>query len=487
MRILLVIGVIGQLIRLFSLAFLPPMLQAIWDKNWAEFAYFAGPLFLTQALGAAAQRAPRPDGTIQRAEALAVVAGTWLAIAALGALPYVFSGLSIVDGLFESMSGFTTTGATILTDFSSHGRAFFLWRAMTQWFGGLGVIALFVVILPRLGIAGRQLFFAEASRAPAEAVSPSAQLSARRLWALYTILTAVLAALLWLAGMTAYDAIVHSLTTLSAGGFSPSATSIAGYANPTVEWILSVFMILSGTSFTLQYKVFTGRPLGFFKDGEFLLYAIVILAATVLVALTLASGSMPSLAHVRAALFQITSLISSTGFASEDYNLWSDGARAILILVMIFGGCAASACGGPKVIRWLLVIKHVARELRRVIHPRAIILIRHKGSTVSDDIVRSVFMLVVLFMVGHFLLGIALVLLGHDLVLGFSAALACFGNIGPGFGVAGPMGSFASFDTASKLLLTAAMWIGRLEVVTVLALLNPDVLSKIRWRGQAGL
>lgn len=482
MRILLVLGVIGQLIRLFSLAFLPPTLQAMWDNDWAEFAYFSGPLFLTQAAGAAATRIPQLTGAIGRAEALAVVAGTWLSIAILGSLPYAFSGLSLVDSLFESMSGFTTTGATILTNFEEHGRAFYLWRAMTQWFGGLGVIALFVVILPRLGIAGRQLFFAEASRAPAEAVSPSAQMSARRLWILYVVLTLILVACLRWSGMTTYESIVHSLTTLSAGGFSPHPTSIAGYANPQAEWILSFFMLLSGTSFTLQYRVFTGRLGGFFRDGEFLLYLSVICVGTGLLSWILADGT-PDLNALRQGLFQITSLISSTGFASVDYNLWSDKARALLIVVMVFGGCAASACGGPKVIRWLLVFKHIARELRRTVHPRAIIALRYKGATVSDEIMRSVFMLVVLFLVGHFLTGVSLVLLGHNLIEGFSAALACFGNIGPAFGTAGPMGSYASFDTPSKLVLIVAMWVGRLEIVTVLALFHPDVLRQIRlWR-----
>ena len=481
MRVLLVVGVIGQLIRLFSLAFVPPTLQAVWDEHWAEFAYFAGPLFLTQAISAAASRAPKHQGAIQRAEALAVVAGTWMAIALVGALPYAFSGLSPIDALFESMSGFTTTGATILTDFGEHGRAFYLWRAMTQWFGGMGVIALFVVVLPRLGIAGRQLFFAEASRAPAEAVSPSAQLSARRLWILYVVLTVVLALLLRLFGMNTYDAVVHSLTTLSAGGFSPNAESIAGYHNPAIEWILCLFMFLSGTSFTLLYKAVTGRPLQMVRDGEFVFYLTVTVLVTALLSAALMEGS-PTVENVRTSLFQITSLISSTGFASEDFNLWTDQARALLILAMVIGGCAASACGGPKAVRWVLVFKHIAREIRRTLHPRAVLVLRYKGAPVSDDIMRSVFMLVVLFLVGHFACGVLLVMLGNELVLGFSAALACFGNVGPAFGIAGPMGSYAEFSTASKAVLIAAMWIGRLEIVTVLALLHPDVIRSIRLR-----
>jgi trk system potassium uptake protein TrkH len=307
-------------------------------------------------------------------------------------------------------------------------------------------------------------------------------MSARRLWILYVVLTVILIACLRLSGMTTYESIVHSLTTLSAGGFSPHPTSIAGYENPQVEWILSFFMLLSGTSFTLQYRAFTGRIGGFFRDGEFLLYLTVILVGTGLLSAILAEGT-PDLETVRRGLFQITSLVSSTGFASEDYNLWPDDARVVLIVVMVCGGCAASACGGPKVIRWLLVLKHIAREIRRTVHPRAVIALRYKGATVSDEIMRSVFMLVVLFLLGYFLTGVCLVLLGHSLVEGFSASLACFGNIGPAFGAAGPMGSYAAFDTPSKIVLILAMWVGRLEIVTVLALFHPDVLRQIRlWR-----
>lgn len=481
MRLLLVIGVIAQLVSLFSAAFAAPALLALWDTHWEEFAFFAGPMVGAFLFGRVARRAPALRGVIHRGEALAVVAGTWLVIAALGAVPYAFLGLSLVDALFESMSGFTTTGATVITDFRAHGRAFYLWRAMTQWFGGLGVIALFVVVLPRLGIAGRQLFFAEATRAPAEAVSPSAQMSARRLWILYVALTVVLVLLLRWVGMDPYDAIVHALATLSSGGFSPHSDSIAHFENPLVEWILSVFMVLAGTSFTLLYKAFTARPMALLRDGEFHFYLAVITVTTAALAFSLAGG-VPGEEQLRLALFQVTSLISSTGYASVDFNLWSDAARALLVLVMVIGGCAASSCGGPKVIRWVLVIKHVAREMTRVLHPRAVIPVRYKGQPVADDIMRSVFMLVVLFLTGHFLLGVALVLRGADMMLGFSAAIACLGNIGPGFGAAGPMGSFAGFDDVSKLLLTAGMWVGRLEIVTVLALLHPDVWRKLRLR-----
>lgn len=460
--------------RLFSAAFAPPLLLALWEGDMTSALRFAACMLCSFLGGHFASRYYRPTSSFHRDEALAVVAGTWLSIGVFAAVPYVLSGLTLTDALFESISGITTTGATVITDFTAHTRSFFLWRAMTQWFGGLGVIALFVVVLPKLGIAGRQMFFAEASGAPSEAVTPQIRKTAGRLWIVYTAMTCVLAAMLYLAGMTPYDALVHSLTTLSAGGFSPNPESIAGFHNPTLDWILVVFMLLAGASFTLQYKVYTGRLLGFFRDGEFIAYVAVMSGAALGIAWLLAEG-VPGEAELRAAFFQSSSLMSSTGFASTDYNLWADGPRALLIIVMLVGGCAGSAAGGPKVVRLLLVLKHVMREFRQVLHPRAVIPITHKSAAVPDDVMRSVFMLVVLFFAGHFLFGTVLVLLGSDLVLGYSAALACFGNIGPGFGAAGPMGSFAGFSAPAKWVLTGAMWIGRLEIVTVLALLHPDV------------
>ena len=269
MRVLLVLRVIGHLLRLFSVAFIAPIVLALSDRDYQVALQFVVARLATLGAGHIFVQGYRPVRFFRRAEAMAVVSGIWLVIGHFSALPYIFCGLSPVDALFESISGFTTTGATILRDFSlgeSPGggptltRAFFLWRAMTQWFGGLGVIALFVVVLPRLGIAGRQLFFAEASDATSEGIAPQIRETARRLWVLYIVLTAIEVLSLILAGLQPYDAIVHSLTTLAAGGFSPHSQSFGGYQNPTAEWIVVVFMLLAGTSFTLQWRRFTGQP-----------------------------------------------------------------------------------------------------------------------------------------------------------------------------------------------------------------------------------
>jgi trk system potassium uptake protein len=281
-------------------------------------------------------------------------------------------------------------------------------------------------------------------------------------------------------GFSWFDAINHALTTLAAGGFSPHPLSVSGYQTASAEWLLTLFMLLGGTNFVLQYKVLTGRPLGFFRDGEFLMYVGVMSALAVAVACLL-SGGFPTLHSLRLGAFQVASLMSSTGFASVDYNLWPDSARALLILAMLVGGCAGSAAGGPKVVRLLLIFKHVLREITFTLHPRAVLSLRYNGRAVSRDVMRSVFTLVALYMLCHFAVGTALVLMGSDLVVGYSAALACVGNVGPGFGETGPMGSFAGFSDGAKVLLTGAMWIGRLEIVTVLALLHPHVWRRVSW------
>ena len=488
MRLALVLGVLGRLLRVFALAYLAPLILALVDADSASAMNFGLGAVIVFLTGTLLARRSELGESFQRGEALGVVAGTWIVVAGFAAVPYALAGMAPVDAFFESMSGFTTTGATVITDFSAYGRAFYLWRSMTQWFGGVGVIALFVVVLPHLGVGGRQLFFAEASRAPSESVAPKIRSTAMRLWILYVFLTVLLVTLLHLvAGMPLYDSVCHAFTTMPAGGFSPNPQSIGGYAgmegyNAVVgEWIFVVFMLLAGCSFPLLWIAVSRRPFALFRDGEFRLYFLALTGAALGVSFAIAS-SFPDLDNLRTAAFQCASLISSTGYASTDYNLWVDSARVLLLFVMIVGGCAGSAAGGQKAIRNLLSLKYIWRELTGVLHPRAVIPLRYKGKEVPEPILRAVLTVVVLYLGGHLLFGVALVLMGADLVTGFSAALACLGNIGPGFGPTGPMGNFSGFPSAGKLMLSAAMWLGRLEIVTVLALLHPHVLGRLRWR-----
>ncbi len=518
MRLALVFGVVGRILRPFALAFLPPFLLALrdglFDPDWAflldgeeikEAVKFAVTGVSTYVAGTLLVAGHDDDARVfRRSEALAVAAATWGLLGVFAAIPYLFAGLSPVDAIFEAISGLTTTGATILgPDMWEQSRAFFLWRAMTQWFGGLGVIALFVVVLPRLGIAGRQIFFAESSSAPGEAVSPSVRRSAAKLWIFYVGLTLLMVALLWwtMDGVTLtsgksagiYEATIHSLTTLSAGGFSNDPNSIMGMKDSAAaEWVFIAFMFLAGASYPLMWIAVTRNPLALLRDGEFRLYTLVALSSVTVLAFALA-GDIPGVEHIRNAAFQTTSLISSAGFASDDFNKWDPGLKALLVVVMILGGCAGSAAGGAKEVRFLLVFKFIRREFSRVLHPRAVIPIRHGGERVDASVMRAIFLLVLLYLLGYVVVAIPVAVFGADpatsthidLETSASAAVACLSNVGPAFGPAGPMGTYQDFHVLSKLWLTFAMLIGRLEIVTVLALFQWEVLKDIRWSAAA--
>ena len=491
MRFALVLGVIGKILRIYSVAFIPPLLLATFnayykvESDYSAAIGFAVAAVATLVCGFLLNLASEKDQSFRRSEALGVVAGTWLVISMFTAIPYVMFGLSPVDAFFEATSGITATGATILSDFE-HTQSFFLWRSMSQWFGGLGVIALFVVILPQLGVAGRQIMFAESSDATTDVVSPSVRKSARNLWLLYVLLTGAEILILFFVGhMNMFDSICHGLTTVSAGGFSTNAQSIAGYASPTIEWILIVFMIIGGMSFPLLYVGLRRRPLAIIKDGEFRFYLGTMLFAAIGVTLILSKG-VPNLDSLRMGLFQSASLISSTGFAVADYatDPWPESARAFLIIAMLIGGCAGSAAGGPKAIRNLLSLKYMWAELTRTLHPRGVLPLRHRGKVIPNNALRSILNLVLCYILTYLVVALLLVALGSNFVTAFSASIACVGNIGPGFESVGPMGSYAEIGSASKIILSIGMWMGRLELVTILALLHPDVLRHLRWRGK---
>ncbi len=486
MRLCIIVKVTGDLLRRFGLMFLWPMAVAAYYSEWTDLGGFALAGVLASAAGQTMWLAhPECEPDLRRIEALAVVAGTWLVVALLGSVPYVWVGLSPVDAVFESMSGFTTTGATIFTDFGAFGRGVLFWRSLTQWIGGMGVIALFVAVLPRLAMGVGRLFFAEAPGPTDEKLTPHVRKTAAVLWRLYAGLTLAEFLALWFAGMPVYDALCHAMTTLAAGGFSPNALSIAGYDNAAVEWIICVFMFLAGASFALQYRALLGRPGVFLRDEEFRMYTAIVLVAALFVTGFLWRAGGELTVAFRQGLFQTLSILTTTGYASVDFQLWGDQTRMILLVLMFIGGCAGSAAGGPKVIRHLLIGRFTLTELRRTLHPRGVLPVKISGKVVSEDVMRTVLVFFLFYVLTFALCAIAVILLGADLVTGVTATMATLGNVGPGLGLVGPMANYGHLHPLSKLVLTGAMWIGRLEVLTVLALLRPEVWRSAHWRAAA--
>jgi trk system potassium uptake protein TrkH len=484
MRSSIVIQVTGRILRLFGLMFFVPVLVALYYGEHPDILGFCLGGIVASGLGQAMVKVggEAKEG-LRRIEALAVVSATWLLVAHLGAVPYVWVGLAPVDAFFESMSGFTTTGATILVDFDRFGRAIMFWRSFTQWLGGMGVITLFVAILPRLAIDMRQIFFAEAPGPTEQKLTPHLRQTAAYLWWLYSGLTLAEAIALRVAGLPMYDAVCHAMTTLSAGGFSPNPESIMGYHNPAAEWIICGFMFLAGANFALQYRALLGRPAALLRNDEFRAYTGVVVIAAGCLTLLLWSAVGEG-ASVRVATFQTLSILTTTGFASVDFELWTDQAKVVLLALMFIGGCAGSAAGGPKVLRHVLVARYTLLELRRTMHPRGVLPVKIGGKVVSDEIMRRVLVFFLFYILTFAVCTAVVIGLGADTVTGFTATIATLGNIGPGLSAVGPMANYSHLHGMSKLILTLAMWIGRLEVLTVLALLRPEVWRSVHWQSE---
>lgn len=445
-------------------------------------AAFAGSVAVAAGAGAAllaaARRARRRGAASELgpADALAAVTLGWFLAGILGGLPYLFSGVlpSAADAFFESVSGFTTTGATALVEVERLPAAVLLWRSLTQWLGGMGIVMLFVSMAPSLGMGGQLLMRAEFPNPAREKIRPRAAATARHLWALYVAVTAACAVAYRLAGLNWFDAINHAFTTLSTGGFSTRTAGVWEQAD--VEWVAAAFMFVGGTSFVLQYRLWWLRDWTALRSAaEFWAYLAVALGGSVVAALALLDGEVygEPLVALRKAAFQVVSLLSTTGYTSASYDRWPPLAAAVLFAVMFVGGMTGSTGGGPKVFRLLVMGKFLSVQLLRVWHPRSVPVLRLGELVLTENLAGAVPAFLFLYMVLWFGGLLAMAAAGLDLVSAATAAVACLGNIGPGFGSVGPAGNYAGVPAAGKVVLAVLMIAGRLEVLGIAALLHP--------------
>ncbi len=432
-------------------------------------------------LGSAGRLGPR--------EAFLMVAVTWFVVPLVGAIPFVLADTGSiahpVNALFESMSGVTTTGATVLLDFEVHARSILLWRQISQWLGGLGILVLVTAVLSQLGVGGAQLMETETQTRDVTKLTPRISRTARLLGGLYVGLTVVLMAILYglhLAGlapdMGLYNAIAHPFTTISTAGFSPEPRSIAAFS-PAVQWIITLFMVIGATNFVLLYLTLRGdwrRPL---ESEEFRFYIallVVLSAITTLFLVLDADHGGPVGATARHATFQVVSMMTTTGYASTNFDLWSAGASHVLFVCMFIGGMAGSTTCSIKTLRWLVVLKNFRRDLFTAIHPRAVQPVRLGGGVIDEETIRDIYVFtlisLLLFAVSTIFIAVDSARAGAPLgeFEAMSAAAATFFNIGPGFGTAGPFGTYAGFPTTTKLVMIVLMWVGRIEVIPVLVL-----------------
>jgi trk system potassium uptake protein TrkH len=490
------LNLVGALLKYLSLAFLFPVALALGysEPFWPYLA--AG---VAAALGGwALEAATRGSGQVGVREGFLVVSLTWLLGSCFIALSYVLSGeeqLSRpVDALFEAMSGMTTTGSSVVADVSELDKSLAMWRQFTQWFGGMGIIVLALAVLPRLRVGGRQLMESEAPGPELETLTASIRDTARRLWLLYVALTALLILILAAFGWTGVDermslfnAVAYAFAAMPTGGFGVDPRSLDGYA-PASLWVLALFMALAGANFALLYRAFVRRkPVALVRDGEFRLYVgLLVLASAALAAILWDAGISTGWDAITDAAFQTVSIMTTTGFASTDFNAWlavAPAAAMLIVALMFPGGSAGSTAGSIKVVRHLVIGRVLRRELDQAMHPEYVAPVRVNRVALDERTVRAVITFVLLY-VGIFVAGALLLLLdAHrvDLELSPFAALAAsattLGNVGPAFGFAGPMGSFEPFSDVSTGIMTGLMWIGRLEIVPVVAL-----LTRAYWR-----
>ncbi|MCU4744604.1 TrkH family potassium uptake protein [Natronoglomus mannanivorans] len=493
------ISLVGTVVKYLALTMLIPLSVAIiyWEDVWV----FAASILITVVIGLALERLD-PDPDIGPQEALLLVSMAWLAAAIIGMIPYLLAGYGTesvlshpVNALFESTSGFTTTGATVLEEisFDRHSHAILMWRQLTQWLGGMGIIVLMIAILPELAVNGAQLMQTEAPGPELQKLTPKIAETARALWFVYfgfTILYICILYGLHLLGyapnMDLYNAIAHGFTTLPTGGFSPEAESVAAFS-AVVQWVVIPFMVIAGVNFALFWHAIRGEFRELIGDTEFRAYAGAIAVLIAVLSVVLARGAAPVLDiggategvtenTLRQAAFQIGALMNSTGYATSDFAQWDTNAQMVLLFTMFIGGSAGSTGGGIKVIRWLVVLKAVRRELFVAAHPSAVRPVRLAGHVIDEDAIRGIFAFTLLYII---LFAIAAVFFAVDAgrasyelstLEAISASLATIGNIGPGFGKLGPFGNYLWFTDSSKLLMVFLMWVGRLEIVPVLAL-----------------
>jgi trk system potassium uptake protein TrkH len=450
------------------------------------FLGFLATAAVAGAAGGLLVRVGSPRGEPSRRETLLSVMLIWLVVPVAGTLPYVVDGgLPWANAAFESMSGFTATGATMLDDreFASFGRSLFLWRALSQWIGGIGIVVLFLAVFPQLAIAGRQLFSAEMPGPSEERLTPRLRSTAGAVLMVYTGLSSACLTAYVAAGMPAFDALIHAFTTVAAGGFSPEARSFETLP-AAAQWVATAFMLFAGVNFALQFRALSGRPTALFRDPEFRTYLAIVAAASALAGWMLwpaFAGEAP-----RHALFQVVSIVTTTGYATTDFAAWDPSMQVPLVLMMFVGGSAGSAAGGVKVVRLLIVARHTAREVRRSLHPRGVLPVRLGGRTVPYEVLRAVTAFLTLYLATFATLTAILALSGSDFTTAFTASIGTLGNIGPGLGEVGPMGSYAGFPDGIKVLLTFAMYLGRLEVVAVFVVFTTDWWKIPRgWRAAA--
>ena len=473
---------IGILVLFLGLSMAAPLLISFIYKDGITKPLFYA-MLITTAIGAALFLFTKKeeDTHFNHRDGVAIVTLGWLAAGLVGAIPFLISGTipGFTNAYFESISGFTTTGASILADIEAVPEGIILWRSITQWFGGMGIIVLSIAILPFLGIGGMQLYKAEIPSPVVDKLKPRISDTAKTLWKVYILITGLEIIFLFGGGMSLFEAVNHAFCTLPTGGFSPKNTSIGHYNNPYFDGVFIVFMLLAGINFSLHYRLIKGDFAIFGKDPECRVFLVIVGLFILMVTFNIHGIVYESFANAfRYAAFQVSSIVTTTGFATADFDLWPSFSKKILLLSMFLGAMAGSTGGGMKTMRIMLLAKHAYREIFRIIHPHAITTVKLGGRPVPADILSSIWGFFTLYLGLFVIAALIMASLGLDLISAFSSVAACIFNIGPGLGLVGPAKNFLAVPLIGKWVLILCMLLGRLEIYTVIVLMMPEFWRK---------
>lgn len=472
---------LGIVMIVGAAAMLPSLLVSV-IYGQGDMTAFLKTIVVMVLLGYSMYRIPVKNKNIYTRDGFAIASMAWVLLSLFGALPYLLSGSipSLVDAIFESVSGFTTTGSTILKDIESLPRGILFWRSFTNWIGGMGVLVMILAVLPAAGASTVQMMKAESPGPDPGKLVPKIGKTAKILYSIYIALTTIQVILLLIGGMPLYDTLIHSFSTAGTGGFSSKNLSIGAYNNAYYEMVIAVFMFIYGVNFSLHYQTLKGEVKSIFKDEEFRFYLFVLAGASLLISWNIYGNIFDNIwESIRHSLFQASSIMTTTGFSSTNYDTWPAFSKSVLVMLMFIGASAGSTGGGIKCIRFVLLFKTIKREIGKIIHPRSIYTVKYGGKTVDGNILLGVmnyfFVYIVVFS-GTLLI---ISLDGFDLPSNFTAVAAAISNIGPGLGMVGPMGNFTDYSMLSKIVLSLAMLFGRLEIYPMLILFTPMFWKRV--------
>jgi len=481
MRLLYVFHLISILAFFLGIAMLAPLLVSIIYKDGSHWAFIKAILLttFTGSMGYFFLKRHR-NAELSHREGIAIVAIGWLAAGIFGALPYIFANVfdSFVNAFFESVSGFTTTGASVLNEIESLSHSILFWRSLTQWLGGMGIIVLSIAILPFLGVGGMQLYKAEAPTLMVDKLRPRISETAKSLWKVYVFISLCEIFLLSTGGMDFFDALCHTFTTMPTGGFSTKNASIAHYKSAYFDGIIIFFMLLAGINFSLHYRVLKGEVRSFFRDTELRFFLFIISVFIILVSFNIYNHYHNILKTIRYASFQVCSIITTTGYVTFDFDTWPTLSKIILLTCMFLGACAGSTGGGIKCVRLLLLLKCAYKEIFKLIHPHAVTQIKLGKKAIPSDVISGVIGLFVLYISLFIVFSMSLAAMGMDFISSIAAVAATMGNIGPGLAMVGPVKNYDLVPYFGKWVLILCMLLGRLEIYTIIVLFTPEFWRK---------